>query len=80
VVEDEEQLRTLATTALTRLGYRSVTAVDGVQGVERFRQRQHELIRVVLDLKMPRKGGRETILEMPCRVGELSEHLARFGA
>ena len=31
VVEDEELLRTLATTALTRLGYRSVTAVDGVQ-------------------------------------------------
>ena len=114
VVEDEELLRNLATTALTRLGYRSVTAVDGVQGVEIFRQRHRELIGVVLDLKMPRKGGRETFLEMrvidptvpvllcsgygeneeaqglislgatgllskPYRIGELSEHLARFG-
>jgi hypothetical protein len=58
VVEDEELLRTLATTALARLGYRSVTAIDGVQGVEIFRQRHDELIGVVLDLKMPRKGGR----------------------
>jgi len=115
VVEDEELLRSLATAALTRLGYRSVTAVDGVQGVEIFRQRHHELIGVVLDLKMPRKAGRETFLEMraidptvpvllcsgygeneeaqglislgakgllskPYRIGELSEHLARFGA
>ena len=108
-------MRNLAATALTRLGYRSVTAVDGVQGVEIFRQRHHELIGVVLDLKMPRKGGREAFLEMraldptvpvllcsgygeneearglitlgatgllskPYRIGELSEHLARFGA
>ena len=115
VVDDEELLRNLAATALTRLGYRSVTAVDGVQGVEIFRQRHHELIGVVLDLKMPRKGGREAFLEMraldptvpvllcsgygeneeaqglitlgatgllskPYRIGELSEHLARFGA
>ena len=88
--------------------------MDGVQGVEVFRQRHRELIGVVLDLKMPRKGGRETFLEMraidptvpvllcsgygeneeaqglislgargllskPYRIGELSEHLARFG-
>ena len=107
-------MRTLATTALARLGYRSVTAVDGVHGVEIFRQRHRELIGVVLDLKMPRKGGRDTFLEMraidptvpvllcsgygeneeaqglislgargllskPYRIGELSEHLARFG-
>jgi signal transduction histidine kinase len=115
VVEDEELLRRLATTALTRLGYRSITAEDGVQAVEIFRQRHRELVGVVLDLKMPRKGGREAFLEMraidpsvpvllcsgygeneeaqglislgargllskPYRIGELSEHLARFGA
>jgi hypothetical protein len=53
VVEDEAILRQLATTALTHLGYRAVTACDGVERVDVFRARHHELVGVLLDLKMP---------------------------
>ena len=64
VVEDEEMLRRLAATALTHLGYRSVTAADGVEGVAVFRARRKEITGVILDLKMPRMGGREAFIEM----------------
>jgi len=64
VVEDEEMLRRLAKTALTRLGYSAITASDGVEAVEIFAARHHELSGVLLDLKMPRKAGRETFVEM----------------
>ena len=64
VVEDEAMLRQLATTALTHLGYRALTASDGVEGVDLFRTHHHELAGVLLDLKMPRKSGRETFTEM----------------
>jgi CheY-like chemotaxis protein len=64
VVEDEAMLRQLATTALTHLGYRALTAGDGVEGVDLFRAHHHELAGVLLDLKMPRKSGRETFTEM----------------
>ena len=64
VVEDEAMLRQLATTALTHLGYRALTACDGVEGVDLFRTHHHELAGVLLDLKMPRKSGRETFTEM----------------
>ena len=115
VVEDEAVLRQLATTALAHLGYRALTACDGVEGVDLFRTHHRELAGVLLDLKMPRMAGREAFMEMhaidanvpvllcsgfgeneeaqglislgargllskPYRIGELAEHLARFGA
>ena len=64
VVEDEAVLRQLATTALAHLGYRALTACDGVEGVDLFRTHHRELAGVLLDLKMPRMAGRETFLEM----------------
>jgi CheY-like chemotaxis protein len=64
VVEDEEMLRRLATTALTRLGYSTITASDGVEAVQLFDAHHHALSGVLLDLKMPRKAGRDTFVEM----------------
>jgi PAS domain S-box-containing protein len=64
VVEDEEMLRSLATTVLGRLGYETLTAADGACGVDLFRERHRELSGVILDLKMPRMGGRDAFLAM----------------
>jgi len=62
VVEDEPLLRRFAREALGKLGYDTVTAVDGEEGVAIFAERHGELAGVLLDLKMPRKDGRETFL------------------
>jgi len=64
VVDDEEMLLKVFRTALHRLGYLVMTAADGVEAVELFAAHHRELAAVILDLKMPRKPGREAFLEM----------------
>ncbi|MFN7914807.1 MAG: PAS domain S-box protein [Vicinamibacterales bacterium] len=63
VVEDEPLLRRLASAALEKLGYDSLTAADGEEGVAVFGARHRDLAGVMLDLKMPKKDGREAFLE-----------------
>ena len=64
VVEDEEALRRFTRMALERLGYRVLTAADGEEGVRVFADNRAELTGVLLDLKMPRMGGREAFVAM----------------
>jgi len=45
-------------------GAGAITASDGVEAIKLFATRHHELSGVLLDLKMPRKAGRETFVEM----------------
>jgi len=59
VVEDEEQVRTLARTALRRDGYQVIEAEDGAQALG-ILQRHPGVIHLLLtDVVMPRMGGRE---------------------
>ena len=58
-IDDEEPIRIVAGTLLQFAGHEVVTAVDGQQGVELFRQQTFDL--VITDLVMPRMGGEETI-------------------
>ena len=64
LIEDEEVLRELGVSALESMGYEVATAADGQEGVEAFERLHHRLCAVLLDLKMPRRGGRETFLEL----------------
>ena len=64
IVEDEPLLRRFASTALVRLGYRTLTANDGDEATEIFRARHTSLTGVLLYLRMPRKNGRDTFLAM----------------
>jgi CheY-like chemotaxis protein len=64
LVEDEPLLRELGASALESLGYQVATAADGREAVETFRQLHTRLCAVVLDLKMPRMGGREAFMEL----------------
>jgi len=66
LVEDEPLLRELGASILESLGYRVVTAKDGEEGVAAYRDTHADLDAVLLDLKMPRKGGREAYLDMRC--------------
>jgi CheY-like chemotaxis protein len=64
LVDDEELVRSVAATMLETLGYRVVTAQDGVEAIERFRQLGDEIDLVMLDMAMPRLGGRDCFREL----------------
>ncbi len=61
VAEDEEMVRRVVTTTLTRAGYRVIEAVDGADAVARFRERRNEVDLCLLDVIMPRLNGREAL-------------------
>lgn len=64
VVEDERLVRLSITRALSRAGYEVIEAADGLEGVERFRERHGELAGVVLDLNMPGLDGEGAYRQM----------------
>jgi PAS domain S-box-containing protein len=57
VVDDEEKDRSFARTMLERFGFDVLTAKDGRQGVDLFRQHAGEIEAVLLDMAMPRLDG-----------------------
>ena len=63
LAEDEEAIRALAERILTGLGYTVLVTRNGEEAVEIFRQRK-EIVLAVLDVVMPRKGGKEAFEEM----------------
>jgi len=60
VVDDEEAVRNLATRMLERRGLHVLTACDGVEALEIFRERHEDIVIVLLDMTMPRMNGEET--------------------
>jgi two-component system chemotaxis response regulator CheY len=54
-IDDSRTIRTLLTLALEKAGFTVTTAVDGVDGVEKFQQMQADL--VITDVNMPNKDG-----------------------
>lgn len=61
LVEDEEMIRKMTTSMLTRMGFKVLEAIDGVDAVEIFQKHQDEIDVVVSDLTMPRMDGWETL-------------------
>jgi len=61
VIEDEPQLLKMAARMIMLLGFKVLTAKDGVEGVEVFREHQDRIRLVLSDLTMPRMDGWETI-------------------
>ena len=64
VVDDEPIVRKMATNSLERYGYTVVTADDGREGLERFRELHSQLKIVILDLTMPVMNGEEALQKM----------------
>lgn len=58
VVDDEEALCQLIRDALTRRGYRVLTATSGAEGVRIFREQADQVHLVILDMVMPGMDGR----------------------
>lgn len=61
IAEDEEAVLTLARTILETYGCRVLSAKDGVEAVEIFREQGQEIRGVLLDFQMPRLNGRQTL-------------------
>jgi two-component system, cell cycle sensor histidine kinase and response regulator CckA len=64
VAEDEASLRYLTATVLERLGYTVVLAEDGRAAIELFASDPTRFDLVILDLIMPRVGGRDALQQM----------------
>ena len=55
VVDDELDMRTYITTLLETNGYKPVSAINGVEGLEVVRSEKPAL--VILDVMMPKESG-----------------------
>jgi PAS domain S-box-containing protein len=64
MIEDEIGVRDFTIRRLNVLGYDTITAVDGEQGVRIFRERLNEIDLVILDFAMPRMNGVEAFEEL----------------
>ncbi len=64
VVDDDELVRAMAEEVLHAVGYTVVTATNGQEGVDLYRQHQARIKAVLLDMAMPVMSGREAFLEM----------------
>jgi len=64
LVDDDPQVRAVASKMLEMQGLRVLTAGDGAAGVELFTRHADEIVLVVLDLAMPVMDGEEAYREM----------------
>ena len=64
LIEDEAGVRNLVVRRLDLLGYDSIIAEDGEEGVRVFRERLNEIDLVMLDYKMPKMNGVEAFGEL----------------
>jgi signal transduction histidine kinase/CheY-like chemotaxis protein len=61
LVDDEAVIRGLGRTVLRHYGYEVLLAEDGEQAVNLYRQQNHRIALVILDLAMPRLSGRDAL-------------------
>ncbi|MBI5446657.1 MAG: PAS domain S-box protein [Deltaproteobacteria bacterium] len=64
LVDDEQEVREVTQLILEKLGFEVLTAADGKEGLELFCQRADDVSVVLLDMTMPRMGGKEVLREI----------------
>ncbi len=64
LVDDEEAVRRLGMKVLRRFGYSVLTASNGREALDVFREHKDQIALVILDLIMPVMGGRECLREI----------------
>jgi two-component system cell cycle sensor histidine kinase/response regulator CckA len=64
VVDDEEAIRNSSRFLLESLGFKVLTASEGLEALETFKAMQTEISAVLLDLAMPKMSGAEALREL----------------
>jgi len=64
LVDDEEYIRDLGVELLTDAGYKVLTATNGEEGLELYRQKRENIDLVILDLVIPGMGGKKCYEEI----------------
>ena len=64
IIDDEEVIRQVTGEILSSYGYRVQLAADGEEGVSMYQKHEPRSDLVILDMVMPRLGGRETLLKL----------------
>lgn len=64
LVDDDTIVRTVGKQIIKRAGFEVLTACDGVDGLEQFREHRDQIACIVLDLTMPRMGGEQMLREL----------------
>jgi PAS domain S-box-containing protein len=64
IVDDEAIVRTIASDMLIAIGYEVITANNGVEAVEIYKNESSDIDLVILDMIMPEMGGHECFKEL----------------
>lgn len=64
VAEDEAEVRRLAKALLEEAGYKVIEADDGDDTIDKFRENKDDVRLLLLDVIMPKKGGKEAYNEI----------------
>ncbi|MDQ6956336.1 MAG: PAS domain S-box protein [Mariprofundaceae bacterium] len=59
IIDDEETVREVAAAMLEDIGFKSISAIDGADGVACYRKHQNDIAFVLLDMTMPKMNGEE---------------------
>lgn len=64
IVDDEDAILEIASMMIEDMGFKIMTAKDGLEGVETYRQHQKEIIAILLDMTMPNMDGQECFQQL----------------
>ncbi len=64
VVDDEQSIRRTACLMLENIGFETISAIDGLDAVEIFKQEHEHIDAVLLDMTMPNMDGKAAFREM----------------
>jgi two-component system, cell cycle sensor histidine kinase and response regulator CckA len=64
LVDDEDDMRELGSELLEEVGYRVITAKDGLEALDHYRLHAKDINLVILDLLMPKMDGGRAYIEM----------------
>lgn len=64
IIDDEDAILEIASIMIEDMGFKTITASDGIEGVNAYRQNQDEITVVLLDMTMPKMDGLECFQEL----------------